>query len=111
LLPTRFEITKVEPSIFMLKAKDSNTELVGTLEKWLRKNYSMGESGYGNMLWKRSGSTGRVLSECITSDFIVDQIDITESIVGVGSIRDESVCDEYAIRQLMFIRVAILSRS
>jgi hypothetical protein len=43
----------------------------------------------------------QVLSEGITSDFNVDQIDMTESKVGVNSILDESVWNDDAIRQLV----------
>jgi hypothetical protein len=42
-----------------------------------------------------------VLSEGISSDFNVDQVDMTQSMVGVNNILDESVWDEDAIRQLV----------
>jgi WD40 repeat protein len=43
----------------------------------------------------------QVLSEGITSDINVDQMDMTESKVGVNSIPDESVWDDDATRQLV----------
>ena len=101
LLPTRFEIIEVQPSIFMLKTKDSNTELIGALDKWLKKNYLMKESEYSAMLRRRSGPMGQVLSEGMTSDFNVDQMVISETGVGVSGIRDGSAWDDDAIQQLI----------
>jgi hypothetical protein len=43
LHPTRFEIFEAEENIFRLKTKDSHVGLLGTLEKWIESNYSMGE--------------------------------------------------------------------
>jgi hypothetical protein len=44
---------------------------------------------------------GQVLSEGITSDFDVDQMDMIESMIGVNNILDESVWDDDATRQLV----------
>jgi WD40 repeat protein len=50
-LPARkFEIVEVQKDNFMLKTKDSHVELLGTLDKSLQSNNTMGESGYSNML-------------------------------------------------------------
>ncbi len=85
----------------MLKSKESHADLLQTLDKWLQRNYSIGESAYSAMLWDRSSSMRQVLSEGITSDFNVDQMEMTESMVGVNNILDESVCDDDAIGQLV----------
>ena len=44
---------------------------------------------------------GQVLSKGITSDFNVDQMEMTESKVSVNNIPDESVCDDYSIQRLV----------
>jgi WD40 repeat protein len=91
LLPTRFEITEVELNIYMLKTQDSNAGLLRTLDKWLKRNYSVKEPGYIDMLWERSSSMRQVLSEGVASELNEDQMGITGSIVGVNEIHDESV--------------------
>ena len=50
----RFEIVEVEKNIFMLKTEDSHVGLVGTIQKWLKSNNSLGD--YSHMLWGRSRS-------------------------------------------------------
>jgi hypothetical protein len=97
----KFEIVEVQKDNFMLKTKESHADLLQTLDKWLQTYYSIGESAYSAMLWERSSCMGQVLSEGITSDFNIDQMDMTESRVGVNNILDESVWDEDAIRQLV----------
>jgi hypothetical protein len=44
LPPTKFEIVEVQKNIFMLKTKDSHSGLLETLQNWLQKNDSMGDS-------------------------------------------------------------------
>ena len=101
LPPKKFEIVEVQKDHFMLKTKESHADLLQTLDKWLQRYYSMGESLYSAMLCKRSSSMRQVLSEGICSDFNNDQMDMTESMVGVNKILDESVCDDDAIGQLV----------
>jgi hypothetical protein len=101
LNPNIFEIVEVQKDHFMLKTKKSHAGLLQTLDKWLQRNYSIGESAYSAMVWDRSSSMRQVLSEGITSDFNVDQMEMTESMVGVNNILDESVCDDDAIGQLV----------
>ena len=78
---SEFEIVEVEKNIFMLKTQISHVRLLGTLEMWLESNYSVEESSYSDMLLKRSSSMRQVLSEDMTSDFNLDQMAITESMV------------------------------
>jgi WD40 repeat protein len=78
LPPKRFEITEVEANIFMLKTKESKTELVETLDKWLQSNYSLRESGYGEMLYDRSSSMRQVLSDDVTPDFHEEMIEVAD---------------------------------
>ncbi len=85
----------------MLKTKQSCAQLFQTLDNWLQRNYLVKESVYSAMLWERSSSMRQVLSEGITSDFNVDQMEMTESMVGVNNILDESVWDDDAIQQLV----------
>jgi WD40 repeat protein len=101
LPPKKFEIVEVQNDIFMLKTKESHAGLLKTLDKWLKTYYSIGESLYSAMLRDRSSSIRQVLSEGITSDFNVDQMDMTESRVDVNNILDQSVWDDDSIRQLV----------
>ena len=101
LPPKIFEIIEVQKDHFMLKTKESHAHLHQTLDNWLQTYYSMGESDYSAMLWERSSSMRQVLSEGITSHFNVNQMDMTESMVGVNNILDESVWDNDAIRKLV----------
>jgi hypothetical protein len=74
-LPSKkFEIVEVQKDNFMLKSKESHADLLRTLDNWLQRNYSIGESAYSAMLWDRSSSMRQVLHEGITSDFNVDQM-------------------------------------
>jgi hypothetical protein len=65
----------------MLKTKDYHVRLLGTLNKWLRSNYSISDYSYSVMLWERSSSMRQVLSVAMTSDLNVDQMDMTEPMV------------------------------
>ena len=78
LLRARFEIVEVEKNTFMLKTKNSHVGLLGTLDKWVKSNYSMDESSYSVMLWERLSSMRQVLTEAMTPDSNVDQMDMTE---------------------------------
>jgi WD40 repeat protein len=62
----------------MLKTKESKTELVETLDKWLQSNYSLRESGYGEMLYDRSSSMRQVLSDDVTPDFHEEMIEVAD---------------------------------
>jgi WD40 repeat protein len=53
LLPKKFEIIQVEKHTYMLKTKDSHLGLLGTLDKWIKSNYSMEECSYSVMLQER----------------------------------------------------------
>ena len=99
LPPKKFEIVEVQKNHFMLKTKESHAQLFQTLDNWIQTYYSMGESDYSAMLWERSSSMRQVLGEGITSDFNDDQMEMTESMVGVNNILDKSVCDDDAFRQ------------
>ncbi len=101
LPPKKFEIIEVQKDHFMLKTKESHAHLHQTLDNWPQTYYSMGESVYGAMLWERSSSMRQVLSEGVTSDSNVDQMEMTESRVGVNNILDESVWDDDAFQQLV----------
>jgi hypothetical protein len=101
LPPKIFEIIEVQKDIFMLKTKESHAHLHQTLDNWLQTYYRMGESDYSAMLRERSSSMRQVLSEGITSDSNVDQMEMTESRVGVNNILDESFWDDDAFRQLV----------
>jgi hypothetical protein len=91
LPPKRFEITEVEPNIFMLKTIESTRELVVTLEKWLQKYFLMGEPGYSGMLWERSSSMRQVLSEGIFRDLDVNSMSMGTSIACGNNSLDESI--------------------
>jgi hypothetical protein len=98
---TRFEIVKVEKDIYMLKTIDSHVGLLGTLYKWLKSNTSMDESCYSVMLYEKPSSPIKVLSEIVTtSDFHIDQIDMTQSMLGITRISGESIWDDDAIKML-----------
>ena len=61
----------------------------------------MSEIGYCDMLLERSRGLGQVLSEGISRDLVVDQMNMTESIVGAKTIGDDSVWDSDAIKGLV----------
>jgi hypothetical protein len=64
LLPNKFEIVEVQNGTFMLKTEISHFGLLETLEKWLKiDHFSMEQSSYSDMLWKRSSSMRQRPSE------------------------------------------------
>jgi hypothetical protein len=75
--PNRFEIVEVEKDIYVLKTKNSHIGLVGTLDKWLKNNYSLRESSYSDMLGKRTSSPGNLLRKGVSQDLNVDYMGIS----------------------------------
>ena len=61
----------------------------------------MSETGYCDMLLERSSSPGQVLSEGVSRDLVVEQMNMTESIVGAKTIGDDSVWDSDEIKGLV----------
>jgi hypothetical protein len=100
LPPVRFELSKVEKNIYMLKTKDASESLVETLDAWLESNDSMTEPVYSYMLLKRS-TMRQVLSEGISHDLKVESLEMTESKVAVTQTPDEPFCYNNAALELV----------